>query len=93
MTPPSRLENLDETGEAQRDGEEYRCRCRPIHYHYVTSAREGVQYAPLRRLYGSPVRALYTFDLKVALGQAEQVGGAYGRRRGVPPRVRRQGLG
>ncbi|TFK84091.1 hypothetical protein K466DRAFT_577446 [Polyporus arcularius HHB13444] len=27
-TPPSRPENLDEMGEAQRDGEEYRYRCR-----------------------------------------------------------------
>ena len=40
MTPPSRLENLDEMGEAQRDREEYRYCCRLIHYHYVVSTME-----------------------------------------------------
>ncbi|KAJ3740648.1 hypothetical protein DFH05DRAFT_1581996 [Lentinula detonsa] len=40
MTPPSRPENLDEKSEAQRDGEEYRYRCRLVHYLYVTSTRE-----------------------------------------------------
>ncbi|PPQ83049.1 hypothetical protein CVT24_011988, partial [Panaeolus cyanescens] len=37
MMLPSRPENLEEMDEARRDSEEYRYRCRLVHYHYVTS--------------------------------------------------------
>ena len=82
MTPPSRSENLDEMGEAQRDGEEYRYRCRLVHYHYVISTMEcnPLHYAAFTdRLYALRGRLfLYaggpwegeTSDLKAALIQA-----------------------
>ncbi|KAG6850737.1 hypothetical protein H0H93_009360 [Arthromyces matolae] len=40
MTPPSRPDNLNVMGKAQRDREEYRYRCRLVHYHYVTSTKD-----------------------------------------------------
>lgn len=40
MTPPSRPEDIDEFSEAKRAGEEYRYRCRLVHYHYVTSTEK-----------------------------------------------------
>lgn len=82
MTPPSRPENLDEMGEAQRDGEEYRYRCRLVHYHYVTSTMEcnPLHYAAFTdRLYALRGRLFLhaggpwegeTFDLKAGLIQA-----------------------
>ncbi|KAH9848501.1 kinase-like domain-containing protein [Lenzites betulinus] len=82
MTPPSRPENLDEMSEARRAREEYRYRCRLVHYLYVTRTRE---YNPLHyaaftdRLYalrsqlfqyaGGPWEG-ETSDLKAALIQA-----------------------
>ena len=82
MTPPSRPENLGEMGEAQRDGEEYRYRCRLVHYHYVTSTMEcnPLHYAAFTdRLYALRGRLFLhagapwegeTSDLKAALIQA-----------------------
>ncbi|KAG6869136.1 hypothetical protein C0993_001701 [Termitomyces sp. T159_Od127] len=82
MTPPSRPENLDKMGEAQRDDEEYRYRCRLVHYLYVTSTREcnPLHYAAfMDRLYALRGRLFLhaggpwegeTFDLKAALIQA-----------------------
>ncbi|KAG6901098.1 hypothetical protein C0995_000799 [Termitomyces sp. Mi166 len=82
MTPPSRPENLDGMGEAQREGEEYRYRCRLVHHHYVTSTREcnPLHYAAFTdRLYALRGRLFLhaggpwegeTLDLKAALIQA-----------------------
>lgn len=82
MTPPSRPENLDEMGEAQRDDEEYRYRCRLVHYHYVASTMEcnPLHYTAFTdRLYSLRGRLFLhaggpwegeTFDLKAALVQA-----------------------
>ena len=82
MTPPSRPENLDEMDKAQREREEYRYRCRIVHYHYVMSTME---YNPLHyEAFTDPFYALRgrlflyaggpwegeTFDLKVALIEA-----------------------
>jgi hypothetical protein len=82
MTPPSRPENLDEMGEAQRDSEEYRYRCRLVHHHYVISTMEcnPLHYAAFTdRLYALRGRLFLhaggpwegeTSDLKAALIQA-----------------------
>ncbi|KAI0772853.1 kinase-like domain-containing protein [Trametes elegans] len=82
MTPPSRPENLDEMSEARRASEEYRYRCRLVHYLYVTSTREcnPLHYAAfMDRLHALRCRLfLYaggpwegeTSDLKAALIQA-----------------------
>ncbi|KAF7314326.1 APH domain-containing protein [Mycena kentingensis (nom. inval.)] len=82
MTLPCRPDNLDEMSEAQRDHEEYRYRCRLVHYHYVTSTME---YNPLHyaaftdRLYALRGRLFRyaggpwegdPFDLKAALIEA-----------------------
>lgn len=82
MTPPSRPKNLYEMSEARRAGEEYRYRCRLVHYVYVTNTREcnPLHYAAfMDRLYALRGRLfLYaggpwegeTFELKAALIQA-----------------------
>ncbi|KAJ7632968.1 kinase-like domain-containing protein [Roridomyces roridus] len=64
MIVPSRPDNIDEMDEAQRDNEEYRYRCRLVHYHYVTSTKKLFLHA------GGPWTG-ETLDLKVALIEAK----------------------
>ncbi|KAF7290352.1 APH domain-containing protein [Mycena chlorophos] len=82
MTLPSRPENLDQMGEARRDGEEYRYRLRLVHYHYVVSTMEcnPLHYAAFTdRLFALRGRLFLhaggpwegeSFDLEAALIQA-----------------------